>query len=124
MELGKRRWNCTPSAVADALWPPPVSLERKRTLSGGGDGDDGGVEVDDGKTTALGEGEVVTLGADGNDSVTSVVFFLPSLQGRFEASMVFELFRLNIFSIHSFAVNFPRKLKSKCKMTAILSYLR
>ncbi len=34
MELGKRRWNWTPRDSAEARWPPPVSLERKRTLRG------------------------------------------------------------------------------------------
>ena len=50
MDPGKRRRNCCAREVAEARWPPPVSEERKRTLSdlefvdGGGE-DDGDVAV-------------------------------------------------------------------------------
>ena len=33
MEPGKRFSNCWAREVAEARWPPPVSEERKRTLS-------------------------------------------------------------------------------------------
>jgi len=62
VEPGKRFSNCWAREVAEARWPPPVSEERKRTLSDFLSATDGAAD-DDGSAagSAVASGEAVVL---------------------------------------------------------------